>query len=466
MMGRAGSPGQALTRAFLRVIAVIAVANVLFLALLLVSQPPLSVIHERIREAFETGELGLEDYLPLGTTRGVHQYNDCLVLQMISNPNPDALSRALAPIIYKTDEHFTVSCPVLRALVVDGADSGSMLWFRYARYWHGNNALAGAALQILDLGSLRRGLVLAVFGAIGLLAFAALRTRGRLRGVALLIALVAATVWAVPSFDPGLTHGPGDALVLLGLVPLVLWPRLAVRWELLLPYVAGLGAVLTFFEHLTGQLPTAGAWIVAAVLAAVPRERLPYAVRPRSVAIAALLAFGLSAAVTVLVKQLLGLVLVEPAAGSQVLAQLERYTAIPAADDGLPGVLVPFRALARSSANLTYGRPTAAVVLIAGMTLAWIAATVRGWRLRRTEDGRDALLLAGAALIPAAWVMLLPTHTNIHAGFMVRMLVVPLSLGPLALAWPGLPGFVWRRARLLPGALGRLANRHAPDEFD
>jgi hypothetical protein len=61
---------------------------------------------------------------------------------------------------------------------------------------------------------------------------------------------------------------------------------------------------------------------------------------------------------------------------------------------------------------------------------------IRGWRRRHSDYGRDVLILVSAALVPAAWVFLMPRHTHIHAGFMVRMLVVPISLAPLALCWP------------------------------
>lgn len=39
-------------------------------------------------------------------------------------------------------------------------------------------------------------------------------------------------------------------------------------------------------------------------------------------------------------------------------------------------------------------------------------------------------------LLPAAWALVLPMHTVIHAPCMVRILVVPISLVPLALLRP------------------------------
>ena len=85
---------------------------------------------------------------------------------------------------------------------------------------------------------------------------------------------------------------------------------------------------------------------------------------------------------------------------------------------------------------LAYGSSRAGYLLVAVIGLAWIAAVVRAWQTRRTEGGRDRAVLVAAAVFPAVWVLLLPLHAYIHAPFMVRMLVVPASLAPLALGWP------------------------------
>jgi hypothetical protein len=45
-------------------------------------------------------------------------------------------------------------------------------------------------------------------------------------------------------------------------------------------------------------------------------------------------------------------------------------------------------------------------------------------------------MLVCIALIPVIWTLLLPNHTNIHAGFMVRIFVIPIAIAPLSLFWP------------------------------
>ena len=76
--------------------------NVLFMLLgLLATVVPRSVHVERIRHAFVTGELGSADYLPYDVARGWHQYNDCNVLQMLSNPDESVTGRAWGPYLLR-----------------------------------------------------------------------------------------------------------------------------------------------------------------------------------------------------------------------------------------------------------------------------------------------------------------------------------------------------------------------------
>ena len=52
--------------------------------------------------------------------------------------------------------------------------------------------------------------------------------------------------------------------------------------------------------------------------------------------------------------------------------------------------------------------------------------------LRQPSDLFAALT---GALIVVIWTLLFQTHTFGHAGFMVRMMIVPISLGWASLAW-------------------------------
>ena len=86
---------------------------------------------------------------------------------------------------------------------------------------------------------------------------------GTTRRVGLAIALSAALLWAVPYFDQGVTLGFGDTALILGLAVLAARPHLAQQVDTIALFAAIFGAVIAFFEMLTGQLPVAAAWLVA-----------------------------------------------------------------------------------------------------------------------------------------------------------------------------------------------------------
>ena len=163
-----------------------------------------------------------------------------------------------------------------------------------------------------------------------MLSGAALRARSHTRRTGLAIAGAAAPCWGVPYFAPGLSHGPGDAALLLALAGLVLRPSSTADLRALLPYSAVFGAVVVFFEAFTGQLPIAGAWLAALVLAATQQEARPGGIDPRVMSLAALGAFAVGGVITVAVKQVLAALFAEPAAGSAFMTRLGGYVAVPA----------------------------------------------------------------------------------------------------------------------------------------
>jgi hypothetical protein len=423
-------------RSFGRLIAVVAIASLSFFGLKYLSAGDPEEIAVRVRSAFISGDLGMSDYLPFDAHRGSHQYNDCNVLQMLSNPDPDRYKRALAPVIYKFDENFDVACPVLYAIVVEETPRENLLNFRYGRYWHGYNALTSYALRVMELKDVRRMFSIAVWVSIIALLIVSYRASKRLRLAGMVIGLCAALFWAVPYYGPNLTHGPGDAMLLFGLSVFVLFPGWSKEIIKAVPFAAGYGAVMVFFEALTGLLPIAVTWLAALTLAANSDEMEQGGKQAVLMGLAVIAAFTFGAWLTVLIKQVLSHGLAEPESMRQFLVQLRHYTAIPVGRDGWPGYLLPFVRLVQNGFVLTYGNVTAGSILLYGVLLTWLAAGLRAYRLRKGPVGVEILALMVAALFPAAWVVILMQHTVYHAGFMVRMLVVPISLAPLAMLWP------------------------------
>ena len=421
-----------------RTLGVIAIANVLFVVLLLAAPHDPDRVAARIATAFATGDLGTVEYRRGDIRRGWHQYNDCTVLQMLSDRDPSRVAQSFAPrmAFLRADPEANYSCGALRAIAVAGASRDSMVAFRYARYWHGYMVPAAIALQAMELVHLRQLLLLAVYAAIALLLVTALRAAEHTRRTGLAIAVTAALFWAAPFFAPGITHGPGDAVLLAALAILILRPTLTTDFGTLLPYSAAFGAVVVFFEMLTGQLPIAAAWLAAVVLATVRDESQPGTPDARVRALTALGAFAIGGVITVAVKQVLAALFAEPLAGAVFMTKLGSYAEMPASRNGIPGVFLPYIELVRHMYVLTAWHYLAGKMLAVILALALLWAVLRGWRERRTVQGRDVLFLLGLTLLPVVWVLILPSHTLMHASFMVRMMVVPISLALVALLWP------------------------------
>jgi hypothetical protein len=421
-----------------RTLGVIAVANVLFVVLLLVSPHDPDRVAARITSAFATGDLSTLEYDRGDIRRGWHQYNDCSVLQMLSNHDSSRIAQSLAPrmAFLRSDADGNYSCGALRAIALDGTSRDSMTAFRYARYWHGYMVPVAFALEGMELVNLRRLLLLFVYAAIAVLSAAALRASEYTRRTGLAIAGTAALLWAAPYFAPSLTHGPGDAVLLLALAILILRPTIGTDLETLLPYAAAFGAVVVFFEMLTGQLPIAAGWLGALVLATARDETRPGALDARLRSIMALGAFAVGGVITVVVKQVLAALFAEPQAGAVFVSKLGAYAGIPASRNGIPGVFLPYIELVGHMYVLTVWRYIPGMMLTVVLAMALLWAVARGWRRRRTVQGQDVLFLVGLTLLPAMWVLVLPNHTFQHSSFMVRMMVVPISLALLALLWP------------------------------
>src|SRR5438477_766703 len=124
---------------------------------------------QRVREAFASADLIEEDWPGLESRRGFDQYNDCSILQMISNHDDDIWANAVGPLIYNKNMGETNKCATLRRIVTEGPDTAPYLVFRYTRYWHGYDTVAAAILQVLDVGNAREALRIALYGGLVLL---------------------------------------------------------------------------------------------------------------------------------------------------------------------------------------------------------------------------------------------------------------------------------------------------------
>jgi hypothetical protein len=413
------------------------VLNVAFLAIsFLATLTPQEMIAERVRQAFASGELGESDYLRYDAGRGQHQYNDCNILQMMSNADASRAGRAWGPWLYLRDSSALDVCATLRELVVDGRDPSTLLSQRYSRYWHGYIPVLSVLLSIMDISS-ARGLLRAWTYASVLILFLAGFRHWQFLPLAGAVAFAGLFFWGLPYFGQGFSHALGDTVVMLGIASLVYWPRRLARTSSLLPFCAAFGAIVVYVEMLTGPLPMAAgllfptAYCVSRV-AGAQDDRIWGNLKHATMALAA---FGLGAALTVGVRIGIAAVALEPSGLDILFGNLAAYTAGVDRDLPIPAFLHPLWLLARSGRVLTYGSTWGMVVLYVSSLAAWFSSL---WiaRARGTHWAWSdlAAFAVGAAAVPA-WSLLLPAHTAMHAGFMARIMIVPISLSWALLFW-------------------------------
>lgn len=428
--------------AWLAVVGVVLLLNAVFLGLAIVTAwLPRERFRERVREAFEAGELMDQDYIRFDARRGHHQYVECRILQMLTNERTPSVAEAVAPWLHVRDSTYTGYCRTLHELVVANADPAVFrASFPHTRYWHGYLPVAALALAALDLGTARLTLQALAYGSLLLLLSVSLRSRGLSRVVGVCVAVSGLTFWALPYFGQAFAHATGDILIVLAIAVLIFARERLRADRVFLPFCGAFGALVVYFECLSGQLPTAAGFLFATSYANMTGATWNDGSRTAAwrFAVVGITAFALGAGITVIVKQLLVASFVHEGALGGFVAHLQFYLGPAVSDGHLPAVFGPFVRLMHSVNTLTYNSRPTSWMLMASTALAWGISLVLIARLGRALPSRllsDYLALAGAATVMVVWVLLLPTHTSIHADFMVRMAILPIALGWAALAW-------------------------------
>lgn len=411
--------------------------NAAFATLLLLSSLMSSeVIVDRIQQAFSTGELVENDYLPYDVHRGFHQYNDCNILQMMVNQDSSLVARALGPWLHMPDASATDACRTLRELVVDGRDPEAYDSSRYTRYWHGYIPILSALLMFLKLSTLRVILRIAVYAALLLLLLSSIREK-RFFVLTGPVSVLGAFFWGLPYFGQGMSHAIGDFVVMFGMACLVFWHRKFAHANILIPFCALFGAVVIYFEMLTGPLPIAAGLLFPSVyvLSRITRPNETGINHHFLLATSALIAFAMGAIITVSVRVLVAATLVQPSGLDTFAGNLKLYTLPVDSTTYVPGFIRPFGRLLRRGIVLTYGNLWGLVILYASAVFSWFVSLWLAYRRATHLNWTDLLaFVIGAASIPV-WTVILQTHTFMHADFMVRILIVPISLGWAAMLW-------------------------------
>lgn len=419
-----------------RTVALVLALNLGFCAFTLLGAAiPAEHLRERVVEAFESGSLTQRDRIAFDRRIGWHQYNDCLIVQMVSNEG-DALLKAVGPLAYYRDD-FHNMCSMVSELVNREVEPEQLESFRYTRYWHGHNALTAVTLYAFDFSTVRTLFRAAAYLSVLGLVIAALRSDGHLRLLGLAMATFGGLFWGLPYYAQSPSHGPGDTAVVLGFVVLLVLARrgFSVRQYMLL--CSAFGAALAYMEFLTGLLPTAAAFLLplgyfAAGSLGAPQATLGYRWR---FAIVGLAGFGLGVILTVLVKQLLAAFVIGWQVVDAFTNNLDYYLQTPDTELNNRLLVSAYTVVAiirRWGATLAYGSSWGALFLFVSSAVAWTTALVLAVRSRHAASvSAVAACAAGASLI-MVWIFVLPTHTFYH-HYMVRIMIAPLALGWVAL---------------------------------
>lgn len=402
-------------------------ANLIFalFSLLMAAQNP-APLEKEVRRGFVSSDLLPVDWHDKDSRRGANSYNECLILQMAINDAGGVAKKALLPRIYVLDGQYHGGCETLRRIAFGQADYASLYPDVYARYWHGYVPLGSALTRGLGISGMRILLKASVYGALALLLVLSVRVGG---GVALLGSMIAVTgglVWALPYYGQNISYAPGDACLILGLALLIAARNRVVAPAHLAAFGALYGAVLVYFDYLTGQLPT-GAGLLFATSYMLGRHGGHPARSGWSFGIAGLAGMITGAALTVLLKQAIVFGLSGAGEIRKFTDNLVYYTGASAGPESGFGLYAhAFHILAQHSYILTHNNPTKGNLLLLASAATWIAALLLAMRKR---DLGDLAAFTFAALAVPAWVILMPRHTIQEAAFMVRMLIVPIALG-------------------------------------
>jgi hypothetical protein len=380
-----------------------------------------------VRAAFASGELQDNAYLMGDTDRGMHQFNDCLILYQAIDQAASTSALAVSPL-----SNFDDPCRNLRALA-NGAPQPQA--FLYHRYIHGHTIVARYALPHISVSTLRAiyksglTLILAIGIGLALIHLAAGRGR-RIDHLFWLIVFGTFARWfGLESFGQSLGHGPAD-LTLLGFLLLLYAARClgGLPGRAVAPLAALFGISTILFEFLTGGIPLGWAALIGALPFALAPDTAPVQMA-RSV-LAGFTAYSTTIAAAMAAK----LWLVQANFGAAGLHSITDELAVRTgmasggeqADISLRGFV---EAVWRGSGSLAVG-----MHLLSGLAiLAALACGAWGlWRLAHDGDAAvriRAWLLAGSNGAILLWIALFSQHFIVHCRFMDRIFAWTLTSG-------------------------------------
>lgn len=269
------------------------------------------------------------------------------------------------------------------------------------------------------------------YGSLALL-LAAMVWRDRKTALVLApVPIVLALAFSLHIFGGNLAHAPGffaGWLMLALLVAAKPWFEPPYRRAAL---IAAAGVVTTYFDLLSGSIPTILALAIVLnhfYFVADTRQQPAYFMRAMGTGIAIAASF-VATNVMVNLPRLWLLAASGVETGNFRGGLLSRMSDL--AGEMPVSFAMNVAALFAQRHQMTPGgEPLASWVLITG-ALCW-AGVLASAAIKRLPDPAGTLVLAAAAAGPIAWYVVFPSHTYIHAWFMVRLLALPCAFGMAA----------------------------------
>ncbi len=420
--------------------ATVAACFAAFLALQALSYAvPTERIETRLRQAFETGDLSLANSRPYDAERGYHQRNDCIIYWMAMS-RPDEIGEYLAAGQFYWDEtQRSGFCQTLRDRLY-GDPTTDYRKGTYLRYLHGYRAVTVFLLDRFDIPGMRFYFKLLCYGLLAIVALAALRRfaapgpkadeAARTRAWAGLgLAAVFGAFYGLSYFGQSPSHAPADAVLFIYLLIATQIDVMALsRWRLY-ALMGAYGALIAFFEFLTGAAVVGLAMLIGLMTFQGGGLRSGvYVLRGVLMPAAYVGAIALSFAMNLGVNswrfgsETIFSFFDQIAVRMGTTVQAESAGGAPA--EALVTYQDVYDALLRKLDFLTYGDPIFAQGFFFACGFSFVAFVIVA--MINARSGRDLLQIAAVLAsvgVVVTWYVLFKNHTVIHAAFMVRILV-------------------------------------------
>jgi hypothetical protein len=410
------------------------------------SLPRASII-VHIRSSFTNGALQEHDWLWKNDRLGVNQYNDCLLIQMFFFRR-DAWVDTVAPMVVFNDWPVPLwadngeeisECAIARSAAFSEAPLDlypTQSYFAYGRYIHPFRLPAYLLLEQFDVGAIRRLYRMMAFGVLVMILMTQLllilwraeRADERPRegdhvrqGVFFVVlSLILMRFYAIELFALSLAHAPSDILIFVAIAVIALLNLTSTSSRRLCGLCGIFGALVFALDFLHGALPLGLAALIGCV--AMKADRHSSAGQIATSAFLSGSSFVVGAGVALFIKIVTLAVTFGPQAVTGFFLQLHYR---------MTGRGFPLSALwRRLSENLEViffedYRCSRALLFATGVVLivAYGIALARATRASAVQ----AHVLLLSVLVIGVWYLVFRNHSVIHASFMVRLLVWPLT---------------------------------------